>query len=202
METNHVYSRGLATVLLVVGLVTFCHGQCGTTLYQEGPTCVAPDPGPCVVSQVSDTADEATATIWDEPSGDMAEAGILGYSDPTAEAAPTLVIPEDGGTLEPAEDTDHGCPTRVSSGMAEPTEREYISEPTLVTEQDYVPEPSRVMEEDYTPGPTQVMEQGYTPEPTGQTEPQYVPEPTRVVGQEYTPGPMDVMDNSSSVGSE
>ncbi len=84
MGAQHVYSRSLAGLLLLVTLVALCGGGCGRAVSQECPILEPIWSAPCLSnsSEVARKPDEKTLTTSDEPTGNMAEAGVWGYSDP------------------------------------------------------------------------------------------------------------------------
>ncbi len=219
METQHVYSRSLAGLLLLVALVALSCGGCGETVSKGGPVLEPVWSAPCLSNsdEFVRGSDEETLTISDEPSGDMAEAGVLGYSDPAAnEGMPTPSLAEDEGGWEPVGDTDAGSsevatPWRANWGedrmemineepgvevseFGEPGDHHngvYEETPCTppVTEQEYTPEPTDNTGQEYTPEPAGASEREYVAEPTGGTEPEYKPEPTSDPEPEYMQEP-------------
>jgi hypothetical protein len=185
MGTHHVYSGKLVGQLFLVALVALCCGGCGKTASQGGPAFEPAGPEPCVVHSdgVAGESDEGTVTICDEPGADMAETGVLGYSDPTVtEAVSTPSVPEDEGTPEQegnkgdnesgtmtpwmanwGEDRvqmiDEGSNGETNEGLESEGNHEGMYEETPCTPD--------VTQEEYTPKPTGDMEDEYTPEPTG-----------------------------------
>ncbi len=184
MGTQHVYSRSLAGFLFLVALVALCCGGCGKTVSRGGPAFEPAWSEPCVVNSegVAGESDEGTLTVSDEPAGDMAEAGVLGYSDPAAgEGMPTPFVTEDGYMPEQIGDADASSSEQVTPWMANWGEdrMEAMDEESNV-EMNESGEPGDYQSGMYeeTPWTPPVTEQEYTPEPTGDTEGEYTPEPT------------------------
>ncbi len=84
MGTQHVYSRSLAGFLLLAALVTLTCGGCGRTVSKECPVLEPIWSAPCMSNsdEVARESDQETLAISDEPTANMAGAGVLGYSDP------------------------------------------------------------------------------------------------------------------------
>ncbi len=184
MGTHHVCSRSLAGLLFLAALVALCCGGCGKTVSKGGPAFEPAQPEPCIVNSEASAGepDEGTVAISDEPSADMAEAGVLGYSDPEAsEAKCTPPVTEDEGVSEPVGEVGDNYSETMTPSMAywgedrmEMIDEESNGETTegLEWEDDH----SGMDEETpYTPEGT---EQKYTPKPSGDVEQEYTPEPT------------------------
>jgi len=173
MGTQHVYSRNLAGFLFLVALVALFCGGCGKTVSKGGPAFEAASSEPCAVESdgVTGESDEGTLTISDEPSADMTETGVLGYSDPTAdEGMSTPTLTEDGCTLEQVGDTYNGCSDKVTPSMAN-----WGEDRMEMMDEESNGEMNEGLESgDYhdgmyeeTPWTPEVTDQEYTPEPTG-----------------------------------
>jgi hypothetical protein len=173
MGTHHGYRRNLAGLLFLVALVALCCGGCGKTASKGGPAFEPARSEPWIVNSgaVAEEPDDGTVTICDEPSADMAEAGVLGYSDPTAsEPMSTPSLTDNGCMFEQMGDTDDGCSEPVTPSMAnwgedrvEMMGEESNGEANEGLESGGYPEGMY----DETPWTPEVTEQEYTPEPTG-----------------------------------
>ncbi len=113
MGAQHVYSRSLAGLLLLVALVALCGGGCGRTVSQECPILEPIWSAPCLSNsnEVTREPDEKTLTTSDEPTGNMAEAGVLGYSDPADGPRDEAYLPgalSDGGTNKSGAEPEPG----------------------------------------------------------------------------------------------
>jgi hypothetical protein len=185
MGTHHVCSRSLAGLLFLAALVALCCGGCGETVSKGGPAFEPAQSEPCVAGSEASAgeSDEGTVSISDEPSADMAEAGVLGYSDPEAgEVGGTAPLTEDecvseqvgdegsddSGTMTPSmvywgedrmEMIDEESNSETTEGLESGEYHESMNEETPCT-----PEGAG---QECAPKPTGDMEQEYTPEPAG-----------------------------------
>jgi len=178
MGTHHGYRRNLAGLLFLVALVALCCGGCGKTASKGGPAFEPARSEPWIVNSgaVAEEPDDGTVTICDEPSADMAEAGVLGYSDPTAsEPMSTPSLTDNGCRFEQMGDRDDGCSETVTPSMANWGEdrMEMMGEESngetneglesggyhegMYDETPWTPE---VTEQEYTPEPTSDLDQG------------------------------------------
>lgn len=204
MGTQHVYSRKLAGFLFLVALVALCCGGCGKTVSKGGPALEPALSEPCLVNSegVAGESDEETLTISDEPTGDTAEASVLGYSDAAAgEDMPTPFVTKDGYMSDQIGDTDAGSSETVTPWMGNWGEdRMEVRNEESNVEMNESGEPGDYPDGMYeeTPCTPPVTEQEYTPEATGNTEEEYTPEPTGDTEQGYTPEPTNDCDNDAS----
>jgi len=169
---THVYSRSLAGLLVLAMVVVLCVWGCGKTVSTGGFTAEPPHPEGCVVGSegLAEEPGEGTVTISDEPRADVAEASVLGYSDPaTRDAMATPALCGEGCSWEQPGDRSDGYSETVAPWMSSQGEErmEMLDEepnPEMNEGDGFVGHDETPCEE--TPGMPAATEEECTPEQT------------------------------------